>query len=77
MQIGDLRFFRSKEYQEYFRHLDRKGGFYSERVREFCTSLRGREQHLSGLPRYWSTQWGDAPVRALALGALAGLDRIH
>ncbi|GAA5977065.1 hypothetical protein JCM10908_004843 [Rhodotorula pacifica] len=51
-EIGDLRFFRSKEYQDYFRFLDRKGGFYSER-------------------------WGDAPVRALALGALAGLDEIH
>ncbi|GAA5879552.1 hypothetical protein JCM3774_000284 [Rhodotorula dairenensis] len=51
-EIGDLRFFRSREYQDYFRHLDRKGGFYSER-------------------------WGDAPVRALALGAFAGLDKIH
>lgn len=31
-QIGDLRFFRSPAYQDYFRHLDQKGGFYSERV---------------------------------------------
>ncbi|GAA5957715.1 hypothetical protein JCM8115_006226 [Rhodotorula mucilaginosa] len=51
-EIGDLRFFRSPAYQDYFRHLDQKGGFYTER-------------------------WGDAPVRALALGAFAGLDKIH
>lgn len=31
-QIGDLRFFRSPAYQDYFRHLDQKGGFYTERV---------------------------------------------
>lgn len=33
-EIGDLRFFRSLEYQSLFDFLDRKGGFYTERVRE-------------------------------------------
>lgn len=31
-EIGDLRFFRGKEYQSLFQHLDRTGGFYLERV---------------------------------------------
>ncbi|KAI1188943.1 glycolipid 2-alpha-mannosyltransferase [Nemania serpens] len=30
-EIGDMDFFRSKRYQDYFDHLDKKGGFYSER----------------------------------------------
>ncbi|KAK4057016.1 hypothetical protein OIO90_001916 [Microbotryomycetes sp. JL221] len=30
-EIADLRFFRSAEYQEFFRHLDEAGGFYAER----------------------------------------------
>jgi len=51
-EIGDLRFFRSKEYRALFDHLDRAGGFYTER-------------------------WGDAPIRSLALGLLAGFDRVH
>ncbi|GAA6054626.1 hypothetical protein JCM3770_002910 [Rhodotorula araucariae] len=51
-EIGDLRFFRSSAYQDFFRALDNAGGFYTER-------------------------WGDAPVRALALGALASMDQIH
>lgn len=33
MEIGSLRFFRSEAYQNLFEHLDRKGGFYLERVR--------------------------------------------
>lgn len=33
MEIGSLKFFRSKAYQDLFDHLDRKGGFYLERVR--------------------------------------------
>uniref|UniRef100_A0A0K3CLW7 BY PROTMAP: gi/472582198/gb/EMS19894.1/ alpha-1,2-mannosyltransferase (Ktr4), glycosyltransferase family 15 protein [Rhodosporidium toruloides NP11] gi/647399699/emb/CDR44625.1/ RHTO0S09e07096g1_1... n=1 Tax=Rhodotorula toruloides TaxID=5286 RepID=A0A0K3CLW7_RHOTO len=57
-EIGDLRFFRSREYQDLFRALDQAGGFYTERAS--CEIL-----------------WGDAPVRALALGALAGIDKIH
>ncbi|KPV72346.1 glycosyltransferase family 15 protein [Rhodotorula graminis WP1] len=52
MEIGDLRFFRSEAYQDFFRALDDDGGFYTER-------------------------WGDAPVRALALGALASIDQVH
>lgn len=32
-EIGDLRFFRGKEYQSLFQYLDREGGFYTERVR--------------------------------------------
>lgn len=32
LQIGDLRFFRSTEYQEMFNELDQAGGFYTERV---------------------------------------------
>ncbi|GAA5860317.1 hypothetical protein JCM1840_002860 [Sporobolomyces johnsonii] len=51
-EIGDLRFFRSPEYQAFFTALDEAGGFYSER-------------------------WGDAPVRALALGLLADINKIH
>lgn len=31
-EIGDLRFFRGKEYQSLFNHLDKAGGFYTERV---------------------------------------------
>ena len=30
-EIGDLRFWRSKEYLEYFEHLDKAGGFFYER----------------------------------------------
>lgn len=30
-EIGDLRFWRSKEYLEYFDHLDKSGGFFYER----------------------------------------------
>ncbi|KAM0752728.1 nucleotide-diphospho-sugar transferase [Meredithblackwellia eburnea MCA 4105] len=30
-EIGDLRFFRSSEYQSFFDALDREGGFYTER----------------------------------------------
>ncbi|GAA5838890.1 hypothetical protein JCM9279_003890 [Rhodotorula babjevae] len=52
MEIGDLRFFRSEPYQDFFRSLDAEDGFYTER-------------------------WGDAPVRALALGALASIDQVH
>ncbi|GAA5822265.1 hypothetical protein JCM11251_006283 [Rhodosporidiobolus azoricus] len=51
-EIGNLRFFRSKDYQDYFGYLDKAGGFYNER-------------------------WGDAPVRALALGLFANVSQIH
>lgn len=30
-EIGDMEFWRSKEYEEYFEHLDRAGGFFYER----------------------------------------------
>ena len=30
-EIGDLRFFRSKQYKDYFKHLDDSGGFFYER----------------------------------------------
>lgn len=30
-EIGDLDFFRSKVYMDYFEHLDKSGGFYYER----------------------------------------------
>lgn len=33
-EIGDLRFFRGKEYQSLFHYLDKAGGFYTERVRQ-------------------------------------------
>lgn len=32
-EIGDLRFFRGREYQSLFQYLDKSGGFYTERVR--------------------------------------------
>ena len=32
-EIADMDFFRSPEYQAFFEYLDRKGGFYFERVR--------------------------------------------
>jgi hypothetical protein len=38
-EIGDLRFFRGKEYQSLFNYLDRKGGFYLERVRGASVTL--------------------------------------
>ena len=31
-EIADMDFFRSPEYQAFFDYLDRKGGFYFERV---------------------------------------------
>ena len=31
-EIADLDFFRSRAYQEYYKYLDRRGGFYYERV---------------------------------------------
>lgn len=31
-EIADLDFFRSRSYQEYYKYLDRRGGFYFERV---------------------------------------------
>jgi mannosyltransferase len=31
-EIADLDFFRGESYQELFQYLDRKGGFYHERV---------------------------------------------
>jgi alpha 1,2-mannosyltransferase len=30
-EIGDLNFWRSKPYMDYFEHLDKAGGFYYER----------------------------------------------
>lgn len=30
-ELADLRFFRSSEYQEFFEHLDKSGGFFYER----------------------------------------------
>lgn len=30
-EIGDMNFFRSKAYEDYFNHLDRSGGFFYER----------------------------------------------
>lgn len=41
-QIGDLRFFRSPAYQEFFRALDDSGGFYHERVRCKCPATARR-----------------------------------
>lgn len=31
-EIANLDFFRGKKYQDLFEYLDRKGGFYNERV---------------------------------------------
>ncbi len=31
-EVADLDFFRSKEYRDFFEHLDQAGGFYNERV---------------------------------------------
>ena len=31
-ELGDLDFFRSDDYQSFFQHLDKSGGFYYERV---------------------------------------------
>lgn len=38
-EIGDLRFFRGQEYQSLFNFLDRKGGFYTERVSRILFAL--------------------------------------
>lgn len=40
-EIGDMDFFRGREYQEYFDAMDRTGGFYYERV-----STLGEELNL-------------------------------
>lgn len=34
-EIADMDFFRGQQYQELFEYLDRKGGFYYERVYHF------------------------------------------
>jgi mannosyltransferase len=36
-EIADLDFYRSKEYREFFEFLDRRGGFYFERVSKIFT----------------------------------------
>lgn len=46
-EIADLDFYRSEEYREFFEYLDRKGGFYSERVsRSLCPRSRCNRENI-------------------------------
>jgi len=38
-EIADMDWFRSKEYRDYFRTLDKQGGFYFERVCSYLLTL--------------------------------------
>lgn len=69
-EIGDLRFFRGREYQSLFQHLDKAGGFYTERV---C----GLQLIRCLIVDLFLAQWGDAPIRSLATGLIAGFDKVH
>jgi len=83
-EIGDLRFFRSPAYQGVFDALDKEGGFYRERVSARWVAQGGRGGSgaelgcvLTRVRLLRCLQWGDAPVRSLALGLLTDLDQIH
>lgn len=67
-EIGDLRFWRSKEYMEYFEYLDKAGGFFYERwgdapVHTLAVALfldRGKLHHFDDIG-YYHPPWGHCP----------------
>ncbi|OTA99552.1 glycosyltransferase family 15 protein [Hypoxylon sp. CI-4A] len=73
-EIADMDFFRTKAYQDLFEYLDKKGGFYFERVSDFyflSFRLAENEYHLT------FTQWGDAAVHSLAVALLVEPRKVH
>lgn len=68
-EIGDLHFLRSKQYKEYFEHLDRAGGFFYERwgdapVHSIAASLflnRSQIYHFEDIG-YFHIPWGHCPT---------------
>ncbi|KAJ2613811.1 hypothetical protein H4S08_002021 [Coemansia sp. RSA 1365] len=67
-EIGSLRFFRSKEYLEYFEHLDKAGGFFYERwgdapVHSIAAALllRKEEVHWFEDIGYYHNPWNNCP----------------
>lgn len=61
-EIADLDFFRGREYQELFEYLDRKGGFYSERV---CISVLSFSLSFPRL-LVWDEALGDIYIKPLS-----------
>ena len=67
-EIGDLRFFRGKQYKEYFDHLDKAGGFFYERwgdapVHSIAAALflnRSQIYHFEDIG-YYHAPWGHCP----------------
>jgi alpha 1,2-mannosyltransferase len=68
-EIGDLRFWRSKEYTEYFDYLDKSGGFFYERwgdapVHSLAAILfldKSRLHHFDDIG-YYHVPWNHCPV---------------
>lgn len=72
-EIADMDFFRTRAYQDYFDYLDKKGGFYFERV-----SLSSTITYSSKCIGYLTTsQWGDAAVHSLAVAMLVDPRKVH
>ncbi|KAJ0271963.1 hypothetical protein CBS470a_012920 [Colletotrichum nupharicola] len=67
-EIASLKWFRSKEYEDFFEMMDRSGGFWMERVSQYS------HDRLTQAKKY---QWGDAPIHSLAAGALLSPKDIH
>lgn len=45
-EIADMDFFRGKQYQDYFEHLDAQGGFYYERVSSPSRTKEADDRHV-------------------------------
>ncbi|PWN87731.1 glycosyl transferase [Acaromyces ingoldii] len=68
-EIGDLRFWRGKEYSEYFDHLDKAGGFFYERwgdapVHSIAAILfldKARLHHFDDIG-YYHVPWNHCPT---------------
>lgn len=68
-EIGDIRFFRSRQYKDYFNHLDKAGGFFYERwgdapVHSIAASLflnRSQLYHFDDIG-YYHAPWGHCPT---------------
>ncbi|PWN99954.1 putative KRE2-alpha-1,2-mannosyltransferase [Tilletiopsis washingtonensis] len=68
-EIGDLRFWRSQAYQDYFNHLDKSGGFFYERwgdapVHSIAATLfldRSRIHHFNDIG-YYHVPWDHCPA---------------
>ena len=61
-EIGDLRWYRSQEYQDYFDSLDHANGV--------CESL-------FNLNQFFYERWGDAPVHSVAVGLFLDPSEVH